>query len=81
MPKTPTNVRLPGDFKDRLKKCADAVGITPSAFIQAAVIAGITACEQCGYKIVMPLEFDVRFIAVRNPYLNQAAPLKKQTAA
>jgi predicted DNA-binding protein len=65
--KVPMSLRLDDDVEERLEECSKRLKMRKHTLAQAALEAGIEAIEKNGYKLVFPLEFEVKHIAIPNP--------------
>lgn len=65
--RTPFSVRLSDEVRDRLKECSERTGLPEAALAQMAISAAVAAAEKADYKLVVPIEFEVKHVAVSNP--------------
>lgn len=69
--KAPISLRLSDEMEARLENCAKRTKQKKHALAQAALEAAVEAIEKNDYRIVLPIEFDVRYVAAKK---SEAAP-------
>jgi predicted DNA-binding protein len=57
-------VNVPAELHARLEAVAEKTGLPKNAIARFAVEAAVKAAEEHGYKIVLPMEFEVASIPV-----------------
>jgi hypothetical protein len=57
--KVPVSLRFDAELEKRLEKCAEQLHIKKHTLAQMAVEAAVRAIEKNGYKLVIPIEFEV----------------------
>ena len=60
---TPLSVRLSPALDARLKECAERLRYKKHALAQDAIEAAVEAIEKNGYRLVVPIQFDVTHVA------------------
>lgn len=80
MSKINTGYRIDSDLDARLDVCGQKIGIPKSRLAESAILAAVTAIEHNGYKVVMPIEFEIKCIAVANPFPGTVTSKKSAVA-
>jgi hypothetical protein len=65
---SPLSIRLTAETTERLELAAEETGISKHALAQMAVEAAIRAIAENGYKIVLPIKFDVTHVPQPRSY-------------
>jgi hypothetical protein len=88
----PMSLRLSHELLQRLEETARVLGVKKHTLAQDAIKAAVEAIERNGYKLVIPIEFEVTSVAVpkasspspspshRDQRQDDRAPAKKKTA-
>ncbi len=56
----PTSLRLSHDLSERLDKCAERLGLKRSLLTVKALEGLVSAAEQADYRLVLPIEFNIK---------------------
>lgn len=65
--KSPLSLRLDKDVRARLAEVSRCTGLPEAALAQMAITAAVSAADRAGYRLVFPIEFEVKHVAVPNP--------------
>lgn len=65
--KSPLSLRLDEDVRARLTEVSKRTGLPEAAIAQMAITAAVAATEKAGYRLVLPIEFEVKHVAQPNP--------------
>lgn len=60
----PLSLRISPELHQKLEECAEKTKIKKYSLAIVAIEAAVEAIERNGYRIVMPIEFDVKQVAV-----------------
>lgn len=73
-PKIALSFRLNDDVRKQLQVCSDKTGLPERTIAQMAITAAVAAAEKAGYRLVIPIEFDVKHVALPNPKPSTSYP-------
>jgi predicted DNA-binding protein len=62
----PVSLRFRPEFHQRLQAAAERVGLPKHTLCQSAVKAVVEAIEECGGKLVLPVEFTTKFVPAQH---------------
>lgn len=71
---TPLSLKLEPEVHQRLEECARLTRIKKYSLVLMAIEAAVEAIERNGYKLVVPIEFDVTHEAVQKKSSRSSYP-------
>ncbi len=79
--KSPLSLRLDEDVRARLAEVSKRTGLPEATLAQMAISAAVAAAEKAGFRLVVPIEFEVKHVAAVNPARPQVYPAHRDETA